>query len=125
MGKKLKSFLLFILLFSFGILGISAHPRLIKGTVYRDGEPASGVLVTAHKSASSYFTSFDGKYELKVSPKTRWIKFKFPDKKEGKINIDTKSSDIIDFGVPAKKALPGTTQPGKIKLRIKSEYAWR
>ena len=106
MKKNLKPFLLFVLLFSFGFLGISAHPRVIKGTVYRDGKPASGVRVTAHKSSRSYFTSFDGKYELKAHQKTRWIKFKFPDKEE-KLDIDENSSDIMDFGEPAKNRAPG------------------
>jgi hypothetical protein len=118
MQTFLKLFQSGILFFFFGILSISAHPRVIKGTVYRDGKPASGVQVTAHKSAKSYFTSFDGKYELKISLKSRWVKFKFPDKEE-KLEINANSGDIIDFGVPSKSSLPGTTQPGKSTFRTK------
>lgn len=112
MQTFLKRLQLGTLFFFFGIMSISAYPRVIKGTVYRNGKPASGVRVTAHRSANSYFTSFDGKYELKASLKTKWIIFKFPDKEE-KLKIDVNSGDIIDFGVPSTSVLPGTTQPGK------------
>ena len=93
---------LFVFLFIFGVLTGSAHPRIIKGTVYRDGKPASGVHVTVHKSTDSYFTSFDGKYELKAAQKSRWIKFTFPDR-EVKLEITKSGSDIIDFGAPPKE----------------------
>ncbi len=54
--------------------------RLVKGTVYdTEGKPAAGVEVSAHKTANSYFTSFDGKYEIDIPEKAKWIKFTFID----------------------------------------------
>ncbi len=102
MKSFLKYLQLVFLLLSFGFIFISANPRIIKGTVYRDGKPASGVLVTAHKSKHEYFTSFDGKYQLKADLKSKWIKFTFHDKEE-KLEIDANSGDIIDFGAAVKK----------------------
>ena len=50
--------------------------RVIKGTVYRDGEPIAGVTVEAH-SGGTMMTSFDGKYKVQADKKTKWIKFTF------------------------------------------------
>jgi hypothetical protein len=108
----LKPFQLVFLLLSFGFLSVTAHTRIIKGTVSRDGKPASGVHVTADKSKDSYYTSFDGKYELKVNLKAKWIRFAFSDKEE-KLVIDANSGDTIDFGVPAQK--PADILPGPVK----------
>jgi hypothetical protein len=112
MNSYKKSFQLVFLLLAFGLLNFSAHPRIIKGTVYRDGKPAKGAHVTAHKTSASYFTSFDGKYELKISPKTKWIKFTFHDREE-KIEIDANSGDIINFGAPAKNGASDAAKPLK------------
>ena len=103
MKSHFRPFQLFFLLLTFAFLNVAAHPRIIKGTVYRDGKPASGVQVTAHKARRGYFTSFDGKYELKADMKSKWIKFTFNDKEET-IELDANSGDIIDFGSPAKKS---------------------
>ena len=51
----------------------SMAQRIIKGTVYRDGEPAAGITVEAHKG-STMMTSFDGKYKVEADEKTKWIK---------------------------------------------------
>lgn len=110
MKSHLRPFQLFLLLVTFAFLNVAAHPRIIKGTVYRDGKPASGVQVTAHKAKHGYFTSFDGKYELKADMKSKWIKFTFHDKEE-KIDLDANSGDIIDFGSPVKKSDAITTAP--------------
>ena len=112
MNSYKNSFQLVFLLLAFGLLNFSAHPRIIKGTVYRDGKPATGVHVTAHKTSASYFTSLDGKYELKVSPKTQWIKFTFQDREE-KIAIDANSGDILNFGIPVKSADKEAVKPPK------------
>jgi tetratricopeptide (TPR) repeat protein len=53
--------------------GLQAQ-RVIKGTVYNNGEPAAGVNVEAHRG-SSMMTSFDGKYEVKADDRTKWIRF--------------------------------------------------
>lgn len=112
MKKYLRPFQLLLLLLCFGFLSVDGHPRIIKGTVYRDGKPASGVHVTAHKAKRDYFTSFDGKYELKADLKSKWIKFKFIDKEET-IELDANSGDIIDFGAPATKNDANTAPPVK------------
>ncbi|MEI7420945.1 MAG: hypothetical protein WCK18_02580 [Prolixibacteraceae bacterium] len=107
-----KPYQLLFLLLTFGFLSIAAHPRIIKGTVYRDGKPASGVQVSAHKAKRDYFTSFDGKYELKADMKSKWIKFTFNDKVEI-INLDANSGDVIDFGAPVVKSEVKTESPVK------------
>ena len=48
--------------------------RVIKGTVYNNGEPAAGVTVEAHRGGSM-MTSFDGKYEIEADDRTKWIRF--------------------------------------------------
>jgi hypothetical protein len=112
MKNHLRPFQLSFLLLTFAFLSVAAHPRIIKGIVYRDGKPASGVQVTAHKAKHGYFTSFDGKYELKADMKSKWIKFTFHDKEE-KIDLDANSGDIIDFGKPAVKGEAISAPPVK------------
>lgn len=112
MKYHFRPYQLLFLLLSFGFLSIAAHPRIIKGTVYRNGKPASGVQVSAHKAKRDYFTSFDGKYEIKADMKSKWIKFTFNDKEEI-INLDANVSDIIDFGAPVVKGEVNTEPPVK------------
>ena len=50
--------------------------RMISCTVYRNGEPAAGINVEAHRG-SSMMTSFDGKYKVEADEKTKWIKFTY------------------------------------------------
>ncbi len=85
------------LLFIFLMLGsVTFAQRVIKGTVYLNGEPASGITVEAHKSSDSYFTGFDGKYELKADEKTKYIKFSFLDDVK-KLDIEGNTSNVFDF----------------------------
>ncbi|MGF7139940.1 hypothetical protein [Roseimarinus sediminis] len=72
--------------------------RKITGVVYNNGEPAAGILVEAHKSNDSYYTSFDGKYEIEVSPKSKYIRFTFLDESK-KLDIEENSSDVINFSL--------------------------
>ncbi len=67
--------------------------RTIKGTIFKDGKPAPAATVTAHRSSASYFTSFDGKYEIEVHDKSKWIKVSLieEDKK-----VDIGESDVLD-----------------------------
>jgi tetratricopeptide (TPR) repeat protein len=121
MKTNLKTLVAFILIFTIGIAVTMAQPRVIKGTVYRDGKPASGVTVTAHKGSASYFTSFDGKYELNADVKSKWIKFEFPDKEE-KLDIEGNTNEVIDFGAPAAGAAePSAAAPGGIDLRTRAQ----
>ncbi len=69
--------------------------RTIEGTVYKDGEPAAGVTVEAHRG-SSMMTSFDGKYKVEASDKSKYIKFTFIDDSK-KMDIDENTPDHVDF----------------------------
>lgn len=97
-----------------------AQSRIIKGIVYNaDGKPASGVNVSAHRmSGDSYFTSFDGKYELKIDTKSKYIIFTFPDHEE-KFDIEGNTSDVIDFGKKAESAV--VTASGDVDLRTRAQ----
>jgi hypothetical protein len=84
---------------------VAATSRTLKGTVSQNGKPASGVLVTLHRSRASYFTSFDGKYELKVSSKSLWIRFTLAGTTIHK-EIEPNGSDYLDVTFPpAAKAI--------------------
>ncbi|NEW83028.1 MAG: hypothetical protein GZ094_11765 [Mariniphaga sp.] len=126
MKSKYKLFLVVILIFIIGVAGVMAQPRIIKGTVYNvDGKPASGVNVSAHRmKGDPYFTSFDGKYELKIDAKSKYIKFVFPDREE-KVDIAGNTSDVIDFGKKASEvgtAVVAVTAPsGNVDLRTRAQ----
>ncbi|WP_347838934.1 tetratricopeptide repeat protein [uncultured Draconibacterium sp.] len=79
------------------IVGVTAvqGQRVIKGTVYMDGEPAAGITVEAHKGGEM-MTSFDGKYEVEADAKTKYIRFTFIDESK-KLEIEGKTGDIFDF----------------------------
>lgn len=83
-------------LFLFLVSLSSFAQRTITGTVYNNGEPAGGIQVDAHKSNDSYYTSFDGKYQIKVSDKTKYLRFTFLDESK-KLMIDENASDVINF----------------------------
>ncbi len=70
--------------------------RKITGTVYNNGQPAAGILVEANKTNSTFYTSFDGVYELTISPKTNTLKFTFLDQSK-KLDITGNTSDIINY----------------------------
>ncbi|MEI6677885.1 MAG: hypothetical protein WCL21_04710 [Mariniphaga sp.] len=99
MKTTFKSSALVILIFFFGIAEGMSQSRIITGTVYDlKGKPVAGVKVSAHPvPRSSYFTSFDGVYELTINSKTKYILFTFPDRKE-KLNIEGNTRNVIDFG---------------------------
>ncbi|NQU54462.1 MAG: hypothetical protein HQ522_18210 [Bacteroidetes bacterium] len=69
--------------------------RVIKGTVYMDGELAAGVTVEAHKGGLM-MTSFDGLYEVEADAKTKWIKFTFIGE-DKKLVIEGKSGNVFDY----------------------------
>ncbi len=86
-------------LFSFVIItmviGATAQ-RVIKGTVYRNGEPAAGVTVEGHRCSGTFYTSFDGKYELQGDEKTKWLRF--TDAIESKkLDIEGNTKNVINF----------------------------
>lgn len=91
-----------VLTFLVGITGAVAQ-RVITGTVYRDGKPAAGVEVSAHKSSDSFFTSFDGVYKIEANEKSKYLKFVFPDTEE-KLDIEGKTENKFDFYLGEKGA---------------------
>lgn len=68
--------------------------RVIKGTIYNNGEPMAGVTVEAHRGTTMR-TSFDGKYEVQADPKTRWIKFTFIDDSR-KVDVD-ENTKVLNY----------------------------
>jgi hypothetical protein len=97
-----------------GILSSFGNPRILKGTIYKNGKPASGILVSVHKSKATYFTSFDGKYTLKADSKSQWIKLTF-NNQETKIAIDPNGSDYLDFELNSEKMRIEPAESGKTK----------
>jgi tetratricopeptide (TPR) repeat protein len=73
----------------------SMAQRIIEGTVYKDGEPAAGITVEAHRG-SSMMTSFDGKYKVEADAKSKFLKFTYIDESK-KLDLDENSGDHIDF----------------------------
>ena len=69
--------------------------RIIKGTVYREGKPAPGITVQAHKGGT-VLTGFEGKYEVKAHRKTKWLKFTYINDTR-KLVISKKEGDVFDF----------------------------
>jgi tetratricopeptide (TPR) repeat protein len=96
--------------------------RVIKGTVYRGGEPAAGVTVEAHRSSGTFMTSFDGKYEIEVSDKSKYIEFTFIDDRR-KLDIEGNNSNVINFSfdgeIPVKGK--GVVVEGGVDLRTSEE----
>lgn len=69
----------------------------ITGTVYREGKPAAGITVEAHKSSEMYMTSFDGKYKININPeKCKYLKFTFIDESK-KLDLTGSEGDVINF----------------------------
>ncbi|SHJ87226.1 hypothetical protein SAMN05444280_13620 [Tangfeifania diversioriginum] len=69
--------------------------RVVKGTVYRDGEPAAGITVEVHRGGTM-LTGFDGQYELEAHEKSKWIKFTYINDTK-KLDIDDKQGNVFDF----------------------------
>lgn len=108
-------------LISIILIGATASmAQVIKGTIYRDGKPAAGVEVTAHKSKDSFFTSFDGKYEISVNSKSKYLKFTFPDVEE-KYSLEGNTKEIIDFYLGGKPTNAGPTENPDANLGCQKE----
>ncbi len=78
-----------------------AQDDVVEGTVYKDGEPAPAATVTAHKTKDSYFTSFDGKYKVKIHRKSKYIKVALGEE-EKKIELNGKNQIDVFFGEKKK-----------------------
>lgn len=87
--------------------------RTIKGTVYREGELAAGVVVEAHKSKDQFRTSFDGKYEISVPDNCKYLKFTFIDDSR-KLDIEDNSKDVINFSFDGEIPEEDASETGAI-----------
>ncbi len=97
MMKSLQSKIKLLTLVLAVFASVSAYAqRVITGTVYRDGKPAAGVTVEAHRSSEVFMTSFDGKYKITVDSKCKYLKFTFIDDSR-KLDIEDNSSNVINF----------------------------
>lgn len=85
---------------------LSVAQRVIKGTVYREGKPAAGVTVEAHKGGTM-MTSFDGQYQVDADAKSKWLKFTFIDEIK-RMDLAENSGDVIDFAMDGK--MPGEAE---------------
>jgi tetratricopeptide (TPR) repeat protein len=106
-----------VILFAAGTT-ISMAQRVIKGTVYRGGKPAAGVVVEAHKSSAQFYTSFDGKYEIQADPKSKYLKFTFSDEVR-KLDIEGNESNLIDYSFDGAVPAAGT-QKGEEGVNTKT-----
>jgi tetratricopeptide (TPR) repeat protein len=111
----LKSVLVAFFVLSF-VLGSSGQ-RVIKGTVYREGKPAAGVTVEAHRGSNTAFTDFDGKYEVTTDDKAKWIRFTFIDDSK-KLDLTESSGNEIDFSFDGK--IPEKVDADLVGVNLKS-----
>ena len=106
-----------------GITTLQAQ-RVIKGTVYMDGEPAAGVTVEVHKGGTMT-TSFDGKYEVEADPKSKWIKFTpLATGESVREDIENLQGDVFDFAVTGSLPSEGGAKEqtsGEVDLRSADE----
>jgi hypothetical protein len=103
----------------------SMAQRVIKGTVYIDGEPAAGITVEAHKG-STMMTSFDGKYEVTADPKSKYIKFTLMATNESKkFDLVEESVGEIDFAftgvIPGAGDISAEVASGDVVLKSAEE----
>jgi tetratricopeptide (TPR) repeat protein len=96
----------------------SVAQRVVTGTVYREGKPAAGVTVEANKSSETFMTSFDGKYEIKVPDKCKFLKFTFIDDSR-KLDIESNTSNVIDFSFDG--AIPAASAAEEKGVNLKSQ----
>ncbi len=109
--KALSRIGFLIALIVLAAINTSMAQRMIKGTVYLDGEPAAGVTVEAHRG-STMMTSFDGKYEVTADAKSKYIKFTLMATGESKrLDLDESSPKEIDF--PFSGSLPTANGNGQ------------
>lgn len=107
MKVNIRTMLLVALIVLTSATGTLAQ-RVIKGTVYRDGEPAAGITVEAHRGGEM-MTSFDGKYEIEADEKTKWLKFTFIEDTK-KLDIDDKQGNTFNFDYDKETLITGTME---------------
>lgn len=87
--------------------------RKITGIVYLNGEPAAGILVEAHRSNDSYFTGFDGKYEIQITDKSKFIRFTFLDNSK-RVNVEEITTDVFNFSMDGSEIPDVGDEPGVV-----------
>ncbi len=111
----LRSFFVALVLL---IVSGATGQRIIKGTVYREGEPAAGITVEAHRGGAM-MTSFDGKFMVEAHEKTKWLRFTYIDESQ-RLDIDENSDNEIEFcfdGIePKEKEETGVNNKSKDEL---------
>ncbi|HPR32370.1 MAG TPA: tetratricopeptide repeat protein [Prolixibacteraceae bacterium] len=102
---------------SVGFLIIMVHSlfaqRKISGTVFMNGQPAAGILVEAQRTNDSYYTSFDGKFEIEIHEKSKFLKFTFLDESK-KYDITAETGDVINFSFDGSEIPEMSDEPGVI-----------
>jgi tetratricopeptide (TPR) repeat protein len=104
---------IFIILVLIGTSTTVFSQRKITGVVYNNGEPAAGILVEAHRSKDTYFTGFDGAYEIEVNEKTKFIRFTYLDESK-KVDMDDITSDVYPFSFDGSELPNGDIEPGVV-----------
>ncbi len=118
MRNLLRIAIFFVVLAGAGITVAQAQ-KVMKGTVYMDGEPAAGINVEVHKGGSM-MTSFDGKYEVPADAKSKWIKFTYIDETK-KVDLEENFPEELDFAFTG--SLPsegGATETGSADVDLRS-----
>jgi len=99
-----------VLIFSLFVSTVSWAQKKITGVVYKDGKPAAGIAVEAARS-EGWYTSFDGKYEIVLHPKTKTIRFIWGDEVK-KLNLDGTEGEVINFSFDGSPIPEGNDEPG-------------
>ncbi|WP_167617582.1 tetratricopeptide repeat protein [Maribellus sediminis] len=120
MKALLRITLLIAAIVSAGVTVAQAQ-RVLTGTVYMDGEPAAGVTVEVHKGGTMT-TSFDGKYEVAVDPKSKWIKFTpLATGESVREDIENIQGDVFDIAVTGElPSASGAADVGAGGVNLKS-----
>lgn len=95
--------------------------RVIRGTIYRDGKVAAGVTVEAQKSRETFLTSFDGKYQITVPEKSKYMKFTFIDDSR-KVDIPSDTTTVLNFSFDGEIPQGDNSEQGAI-LKSAEELA--
>jgi tetratricopeptide (TPR) repeat protein len=97
------------------LIGITTFAqRKITGIVYREGKPAAGVFVEGNKTKSTFYTSFDGVYELQITDKTKQLKFTYGETSR-RLDISAMSGDVIDpFSFDGSPIPEAGSEPGAV-----------
>lgn len=95
--------------------------RVIRGTVYREGKVAAGVTVEAQKSKETFLTSFDGKYQITVPEKSKFMKFTFIDDSR-KVDIPSDTTTVLNFSFDGAIPTTEASEQGAI-LKTAEELA--